>query len=61
MGDARWRRIPVKTDASTTFFVMHDFIREIGFTKWAAGPGEKLFGGKLCLRTTTEISPSSPV
>ena len=40
MGDGTWRRIPIKTDASTTFFVLHDFLREIGFTEWAAGLGD---------------------
>jgi hypothetical protein len=42
MGDGTWRRIQIKTDASTTFFVLHDFLREIGFINWAAAPGKKL-------------------
>lgn len=32
---ARWRRVPIKTDESTTFFVLHDFLSEIGFVQWA--------------------------
>ncbi len=31
-----WRRIPVKNDASLNFFVLHGFLREIGFVDWAA-------------------------
>jgi integrase len=37
--EGRWRRVPIKTDASTTFFVLHDFLREIGFVEWAQGQG----------------------
>lgn len=31
-----WKRIPVKNDASLNFFVLHGFLREIGFVDWAA-------------------------
>jgi hypothetical protein len=37
--DGVWRRVPIKTDQSTTFFVLHDFLREIGFVDWARGKG----------------------
>lgn len=30
-----WKRIPVKNDASLSFFVLHGFLREIGFIDWA--------------------------
>ena len=30
-----WKRVPIKTDQSTTFFVLHDLLREIGFIDWA--------------------------
>jgi hypothetical protein len=33
--DGRWTRIPVKTDESMTFYVLHDFLSEIGFVDWA--------------------------
>lgn len=35
-----WKRVPIKTDQSTTFFVLHDFLREIGFTEWAQRQGD---------------------
>ncbi|GLQ38822.1 hypothetical protein GCM10007908_24420 [Rhizobium albus] len=35
-----WKRVPIKTDQSTTFFVLHDFLREIGFTEWAQRLGD---------------------
>ncbi|MCG6114079.1 MAG: hypothetical protein MEQ84_02675 [Mesorhizobium sp.] len=47
MGDGTWRRIPIKTEASTTFFVLHDFLREIGFTEWAAGHGDRFLFPEL--------------
>lgn len=34
-----WKRVPIKTDQSTTFFVLHDFLREIGFIDWAQKQG----------------------
>jgi integrase len=34
-----WKRVPIKTDQSTTFFVLHDFLREIGFIDWAQRQG----------------------
>ncbi len=30
----RWTTVPVKTDDSVKFFVLHDFLREIGFVDW---------------------------
>jgi integrase len=35
-----WKRVPIKTDQSTTFFVLHDLLREIGFIAWAQSRGE---------------------
>ena len=34
-----WKRVPIKTDQSTTFFVLHDLLREIGFIEWAQAQG----------------------
>ncbi len=31
-----WKRVPYKTDASITYFVLHQFLVEIGFVEWAA-------------------------
>lgn len=30
-----WTRVPIKTDDSMTYFVLHDFLVEIGFVEWA--------------------------
>lgn len=36
-----WKRVPIKTDQSATFFVLHDFLKEIGFVDWAMSQGER--------------------
>jgi hypothetical protein len=33
--DGRWQRVPIKTEESMTFFVLHRFLSEIGFVEWA--------------------------
>lgn len=35
-----WRRVPIKTNQSTTFYILHDFLREIGFVEWARAKGQ---------------------
>src|SRR5690606_35550614 len=43
----RWSRVPIKTDQSTTFFVLHDFLREIGFVEWAIAQGDRFLFPEL--------------
>ena len=31
----KWQRNPIKTQSSTSFFVLHGFLKEIGFIDWA--------------------------
>ncbi|TBY83000.1 MULTISPECIES: hypothetical protein [Rhizobium] len=38
-GDGIWRRVPYKTNASVSFFVLHNFLVEIGFPQWAKEQG----------------------
>jgi hypothetical protein len=38
--DGVWRRVPIKTDASAGFFVLHNFLEEIGYIKWAMDQGD---------------------
>lgn len=38
--DGTWRRVPYKTAESVGFFVLHNFLREIGWTDWAMARGE---------------------
>src|SRR5690606_6203978 len=33
--DGVWQRVPIKTKESMTFFVLHNFLAEIGFIEWA--------------------------
>ncbi|MGO8499009.1 hypothetical protein ACC785_33955, partial [Rhizobium ruizarguesonis] len=42
-----WKRIPYKTDASITFFVLHQFLVEIGFVEWAASLGDRFIFQEL--------------
>ncbi|MFN7092875.1 MAG: hypothetical protein ACK4P4_20260 [Allorhizobium sp.] len=37
--DGRWTAVPVKTQNSERYFVLHDFLREIGFIDWATRQG----------------------
>lgn len=38
-----WRRVPVKTAESMSFFVLHNFLSEIGFVDWAKAQDGYLF------------------
>lgn len=38
-GDGIWQRVPYKTNASVSFFVLHNFLVEIGFPQWAKEQG----------------------
>jgi integrase len=39
----QWKRVPTKTDESATYFVLHDFLRAIGFVDWAQSQSGWLF------------------
>jgi integrase len=36
-----WKRVPIKTGESATYFVLHNFLVEIGFVDWARAQGDK--------------------
>lgn len=57
--DGEWRRIPIKTDASATFFVIHNFLAEIGFVQWAQEQGDKFLFGELMRLADPSKSASS--
>ncbi len=42
-----WKRVPYKTDASITYFVLHQFLVEIGFVQWAASLGDRFIFQEL--------------
>ena len=35
-----WERVPIKTGESPTYFVLHNFLVEIGFVDWARAQGD---------------------
>lgn len=39
--DGVWKRVPYKTGDSLNYFVLHDFLREIGFIDWAKRKGDQ--------------------
>ncbi|MGY4751420.1 hypothetical protein ACVNHC_16315 [Pannonibacter sp. Q-1] len=45
----RWRRVPYKTGASTRYFVLHPFLKEIGYIDWASKQEVWLFPGLMKL------------
>lgn len=54
-----WQRVPIKTQASTTFFVLHDFLREIGFVEWATSQGDGFLFPELMRLADPSKSASS--
>ncbi|MGQ2909328.1 MAG: DUF6538 domain-containing protein [Aliihoeflea sp.] len=54
-----WKRVPIKTDASTTFFVLHDLLREIGFVDWAMRQGDQFLFRELTRLKDPSKSASS--
>jgi integrase len=39
-GDGSWTRVPIKTEDSATYFVLHDLLREIGLVDWMMARGD---------------------
>lgn len=54
-----WKRIPVKTTASTSFFVLHQFLVEIGFVDWAKSQGDEFLFRELMRLADPSKSASS--
>lgn len=49
--DGVWKRVPYKTGDSLNYFVLHDFLQEIGFIDWARRRGDQfLFPDLMRLR-----------
>ena len=57
--DGIWRRVPIKSDASVTFFVLHDFLRQIGFIDWATRQGDAFLFRELTRLSDPSKSASS--
>lgn len=45
--DGRVRRVPIKTQSSAKFFVLHDFLNRIGFIEWAVSRGNRFLFPEL--------------
>ncbi|MGQ3076589.1 MULTISPECIES: hypothetical protein [Rhizobium/Agrobacterium group] len=57
--DDVWQRVPVKTEESLKFFVLHDFFREIGFIEWARRQGNNFLFPELTRLADPAKSASS--
>ncbi|MDW9921191.1 hypothetical protein GOB36_11655 [Sinorhizobium meliloti] len=57
--NGRWTRIPYKTPASITFFVLHNFLVEIGFVRWAVEQGDNFLFPELTRLVDPSKSASS--
>ncbi|MGO4111962.1 hypothetical protein ACEQ6C_01540 [Rhizobium ruizarguesonis] len=54
-----WKRVPYKTGASLTFFVLHEFLHEIGFVEWAMTQGDKFIFSEMMKLADPSKSASS--
>ncbi|MBB6261359.1 integrase [Paenochrobactrum gallinarii] len=57
--NGKWQRNPIKTEASTSFYVLHDIFREIGFIDWAVSKGDTFLFTELMRLTDPSKSASS--
>ncbi|KQQ33921.1 hypothetical protein ASG19_21770 [Rhizobium sp. Leaf306] len=57
--DGIWRRVPYKTGASVSFFVLHNFLVEIGFPQWAKEQGDAFIFRELMRLADPSKSASS--
>ncbi|CDN94737.1 hypothetical protein [Agrobacterium tumefaciens] len=57
--DGVWQRVPIKTDASASFFVLHNFLSEIGFVQWAREQGDQFLFTQLMRLENPSKSASS--
>lgn len=57
--NGKWQRNPIKTDASTSFFVLHHFLKEIGFVDWAVKQGNEFLFSELMRLSDPSKSASS--
>jgi integrase len=58
-GDGSWQRIGYKTDASLSFYVLHDILREVGFIQWAQAQGDRFLFPELMRLVRPANSASS--
>lgn len=57
--NGQWKRVPIKTNASMTFFVLHEFLKEIGFIDWAVAQEHRfIFPGLMKLKNPSKSGSS---
>lgn len=57
--NGRWTRLRIKTNASTSFFVLHNFLSEIGFVHWELEQGDQfLFSNLIKLQDPSKSASS---
>lgn len=57
--DGTWTRVPYKTDTSTGFFLLHSFLKGIGFVDWAIEQGERFLFPQIMKLENPSKSASS--
>ena len=57
--NGKWTRVPIKTEASMTFFVLHEFLVDIGFVDWAMRQGDEFLFRELMRLDDPSKSASS--
>lgn len=59
MNNGSWQRVPIKNSGSMTFYVLHNFLREIGFIDWAMAKGDSFIFPELMRLEDPSKSASS--
>lgn len=57
--NGKWKRVPIKNSASASFFVLHNFLIEIGFVQWAKERGDQFLFPQLMKLKDPSKSASS--
>ena len=59
MKDGKWKRVPIKNTASASFFVLNNFLAEIGLVQWAQERGDQFLFPELMRLMRPSKSASS--
>ncbi|MDB5526063.1 MAG: hypothetical protein JWM58_3826 [Rhizobium sp.] len=59
MNNGVWQRVPIKNSGSMTFYVLHNFLVEIGFVAWAKAQGDSFIFPELMRLVDPSKSASS--
>ncbi len=59
LSDGKWKRVPIKNTASASFFVLNNFLAEIGLVQWAQERGDQFLFPELMRLMRPSKSASS--